>query len=128
MDIHAGDSQLQSKERNSKLSKRNTKKVTKSKIIDLKLRIEKEKANEPTTLEQVNSTSSSTSNALLIEDCSSLLNPKQDPSEKEQAAILASFLKVCGGFLLVTASNATYYHAECTDKGITPVRHLQLYF
>ena len=94
----------------------------------MKSKIEKEKANEPTTLEQVNSTSSSTSNALLIEDCSSFLNQKQDPSEKEQAAILASFLKVCGGFLLVTASNATFYPAECTDKGITPVRHLQLYF
>ena len=126
MDIHAGDSQLQSKERNSKLSKRNTKEVTKRKMIHLKLRIEKEEAKERTTLEQVNSTSSSTSNPLLIEDCSSLLNPKQDPSEKEQAAILASFLKVCGGFLLVTASNATYDHAGCTDKGITPVRHLHL--
>ena len=126
MDIHAGDSLFQSKERSTKSIKHSTKRSVKHKNLSIEPLSAKEKTNETATLEKVNSTSSSASNALLLDECSSMLTQKQDGSEKEQAAILAGFLKVCGGFLLIAASNATYYHAECADKGITPVRHLQL--
>ena len=49
-------------------------------------------------------------------------------SNNDYCCFIYSLLKIGGGFLQYVYKTATSYHMDCVENGITPIRHLSLYY
>ena len=76
----------------------------------------------------MNILSTSSENNLYTMEETSFESHQTTENVQDYQLALSILLKIGSGYLRNVSTNATYYHMECDENGVTPIRHLLVYY